>query len=127
MTKVHTLMVGIVALAQTIAGSAAGETYPVSGRWTYQNFSGAGPSDACREPIMEFRGDYRSDTSGGVADFRNVSLTQTGTSSFELRDLFLTAPNVRGHVTYTLRLIDEDHIEIYIPMAGKTARLRRCA
>jgi hypothetical protein len=130
MTKAHSLTfgiiltLGIVALAQMIAGSAAGETYPVSGRWTYQDAAGTGPSEDCSKPTMEFRGDYRSDTSGGVADFRNVSVERTSASSFVVKDLFLTAPNVRGNVTYTLRLTDEDHIQI--TLAGKTIRLRRC-
>jgi hypothetical protein len=75
---------------------------------------------------MEFQGNYRRDSGGGVPDYRNGSVARTGPTSFALRDQFLTAPNVRGHVDYTLRLIDQDHIEIRIPSAGRTLLLRRC-
>src|SRR5712691_6681652 len=125
MTKARIfILLGIVALALTIAASAAAGTYPISGRWTYRDVAADGPAKTCGSPTMEFRGDRRFDTSGGVPDYRNVDVQQSSASSFVLRDLFLTAPNVRGHVNYTLRLVDEDHI--VIALAGKTIRLRRC-
>ena len=109
------------------ASSALADTYPVSGLWTYRSASDKGPAQTCDRPTMEFRGDRRFDTSGGVPDYRNVRIERLDTSSFALNDLFLTWPNVRGNVYYSLRLIDEDHIEIDLPMAGRTFLLRRCA
>ena len=126
MTRIKTriLMLAVVGLAPTIAGIAAADTYPISGRWTYRDVTADGPSKTCNSPTMEFRGDRRFDTSGGVPRYINVDVERTSASSFMLRDLFLTAPNVRGHVNYTLRLVDEDHI--VVALAGKTFVLRRC-
>jgi hypothetical protein len=117
----------MAALAALSADGATAATYPVSGLWTYADAGAAGPAETCRNPTMEFLGDYRRDNSGGVPDYRNVTVVRTGQSSYDLTDLFLTAPNVRGHVSYTLQLIDDDHIQIYIPMGGRTLHLRRCA
>jgi hypothetical protein len=120
------ILLSSIALTGLAGSPAIGDSYPVSGLWTYRNASAKGAAEPCDRPTMEFRGDYRRDQRGGVPDFRNVSVERTGTSSFAVNDLFLTWPNVRGNVYYSLRLIDEDHIEISIPRAGRTFLLRRC-
>ena len=126
MTRALILILSIV-VAGAAAAPALADTYPVSGLWTYRSASENGPAQMCDRPTMEFRGDRRFDTSGGVPDFRNVRIARLDASTFALNDLFLTWPNVRGNVYYSLRLIDEDHIEIDIPRAGRTFLLRRCA
>lgn len=127
MTRTLILILSSIALTGGAAPPAMSDSYPVSGLWTYQNASEKGPAQTCDSPTMEFRGDRRFDTSGGVPDYRNVSVDRIGASSFALNDLFLTWPNVRGNVYYSLRLVDEDHIQIDIPRAGKAFLLRRCA
>jgi len=126
MARSHALMLAIIALAQVAAGSARADIYPVSGLWTYRNPAAPGPANSCDKPTMQFVGNHRWDGWGGVPDYRNVAVEQTDPTSFVLNDEFLTWPNVRGNVFYRLYLIDEDHIQIYIPMAGTTIRLRRC-
>jgi len=126
MTRTLTLLISVIVLAGG-ALPARSDSYPVSGRWTYRNVADKGPAETCDSPTMEFRGDRRFDTSGGVPDFRNVTVDQIDASLFAVNDLFLTWPNVRGNVYYSLRQIDDDHIEINIPRAGKTFVLRRCA
>jgi hypothetical protein len=126
MTRALILVLSSIALAGGAALPAMGDSYPVSGLWTYQNASEKGPAPTCDRPTMEFRGDRRFDSLGGVPDYRNVRIERIDASSFALNDLFLTWPNVRGNVYYSLRLIDEDHIQIDIPRAGKAFLLRRC-
>jgi len=113
----------LVGLAVTGADAAS---YPVSGRWTYNDFSGAGPARQCGAKFMEFRGDVRSDTGGGVSQYHNVSVTRTGASSFRVVDDFFNV-QIRGKAIYTLRIIDQDHIELHLDQGGRTIRLRRCA
>jgi hypothetical protein len=74
---------------------------------------------------MEFSGERRFDTAGGVRDYRIVSLTPAGRSRYRIVDEVFNG-QVRGHVDYTIRLIDSDHIEM-APEGGATVRLRRCA
>ena len=127
MTRTLILALLSIALAGGAAPPAMGDSYPVSGLWTYRNASEKGPAKTCDRPTMEFRGDRRFDTLGGVPDYRNARVERIDASSFALNDLFLTWPNVRGNVYYSLRLIDEDHIQIDIPRAGRAFLLRRCA
>ena len=127
MTRALILILSSIVVAGGAALPARADTYPVSGFWTYRSAAEKGPAQTCDTPTMEFRGDRRFDTMGGVPDFRNVRIARLDASTFALNDLFLTWPNVRGNVYYSLRLIDEDHIEIEIPRAGTTFLLRRCA
>jgi hypothetical protein len=126
MTRALVLLLSSIAFAGGAASPALADDYPVSGLWTYRNASQSGPATSCDRPTMEFRGDHRFNAIGGVPDFRNVYVERLDNSTFALNDLFLTWPNVRGNVYYSLRLIDDDHIEIYIPRAGTTYLLRRC-
>jgi hypothetical protein len=108
------------------AGAALAASYPVSGKWTYENAGADGPSNACASDrrIMDFRGERRFDTGGRVPDYRNLSIQRTGIAEYHVVDEFFTG-QIRGRVNYTLRLVAPDHIKIQ--MAGKTIALRRCA
>lgn len=127
MTRPLIVLLSSIALTGGAAPPAMADAYPVSGRWTYHNASQKGPAETCDRPTMEFRGNHRFDSFGGVPDFRNVRIERIDATSFALNDEFLTWPNVRGNVYYSLRLIDDDHIEIDIPRAGRAFLLRRCA
>ena len=113
----------LVALALSAPALAA--SYPVSGRWTYNYSAEQGPAPQCTGRVTEFRGDRRFDSGGGVPDYRNVSVAEAGASRYRIVDEIFTGQVQRGHVDYTLRLIDPDHIELAFA-SGSTVRLRRC-
>lgn len=114
----------MIALALSTLPAAAG--YPVSGRWTYDNASAAGPAPTCGGDVMTFRGEQRFDTTGGVSQFRNVSVARAGVGSFRVVDEFFNVM-IRGRVSFTLSIVDEDHIMVRFDASGKRFLLRRCA
>jgi hypothetical protein len=141
--KVRSLLIGIAALTQTVAGAAAqnayiasppvyGPTneeigapaYPVSGRWTFQDAGGQGPAPRCGGRVMAFRGAQRFDTGGGISQFRNVGIIQESPTRYLVVDEFFNVM-IRGRVGFVLSIRDHDHIEIQLE--GNTFRLRRCA
>ncbi|HVY59099.1 MAG TPA: hypothetical protein VHA77_14700 [Xanthobacteraceae bacterium] len=100
--------------------------YPVSGPWTYENALAPGPATDCRDTRrMVFRGERRFDNSGGVPDYRNVSVERIDFSVYRLVDEFLTA-QARGRTSFTLVVLDDDHIRIHLEQSGQTFVLRRC-
>jgi len=112
-------MLGLLAVPSIAA------TYPIAGRWTYENASAAGPAQTCGSSFMEFRGAQRYDTEGGVSRYRNVDVSGAR-PSWRVVDEFFNV-QIRGRLTYTLRLIDDDHIELSLVGSGKRILLRRCA
>jgi hypothetical protein len=124
MTKAHILVLPLIALVPS--SIAAADSYPVSGRWTYDNASAPGPAQTCGTHTMEFRGAQRLDTGGGVPEYRNVSVSKSSPSLYRVVDEFFTV-QIRGRMDFTLRIVDPDHIEIHNGPAGKTVMLRRCA
>jgi hypothetical protein len=111
------------AIIVLLGANAAQAQYPVAGRWTYENVSASGPAPSCGARYMEFRGGERFDTGGGVPAYRNVSVAGAA-PSYRVVDEFFTV-QIRARMSYTLRMIDEDHIEIVNERGGRI-RLRRC-
>ena len=122
----HFFLVTMIALACGAGSAAAADAYPVSGRWTYNDASAAGPAPDCRKPIMEFRGAQRLDQAGGVSAYRNVRVDQSSATLYRVVDEFFNVM-IRGRVSYTLRIRDEDHLQIDYDRGGKSVTLRRCA
>jgi hypothetical protein len=110
-------------LALAFAAPAMADTYPVSGKWTYENVSGEGPAPECGKRYMSFEGNQRRDTGGGVPSYRNFSVEQNG-SSYNVVDEFSTG-QITARSAYTLRQSDADHLELKLS-AGPTIKLRRC-
>jgi len=119
------LTFGLIALAQAWAQDAPAASYPVSGRWSYDHSAESGPAKNCGARKMEFQGERRLDSVGGVPEYRNLSVSQTSPSSYQVVDEFFTV-QIRGRMEFTLRIVDLDHIEIHLVRAGKTFTLRRC-
>lgn len=114
----------LAALAVACAvGSAHADSYPVAGKWTYENAGGEGSAKQCGTRYMHFLGVRRLDKGGPVADFRNVRVEKTGAQAYRLLDEFYDG-RTRGRATFTLRIKDADHLEL--TTAGKTFALRRC-
>ncbi len=116
-------LTGAIVSLPVIAGFAVAGSYPVSGKWTYENTVGEGLAPECGARFMEFVGERRFDTGGGVPDYRNLSVSRSG-AEYRLIDEFTTG-QIRARVDYTMRLLDGDHIELRLPQ-GKTFVLRRC-
>jgi hypothetical protein len=115
----------MIAVACGAVSTAAADSYPVSGRWTYNDASAAGPAPDCRKPIMEFRGAQRLDQGGGVAAYRNVRVEQSSPTLYRVVDEFFNL-QIRGRVSYSLRIRDKDHLQIDHDRGGKSFVLRRC-
>jgi hypothetical protein len=124
MTRTLILLLSMIALASA-ADRARADSYPVAGRWTYQNASAHGPAPACAAPTMEFRGAQRFNSVGGVSQYRNVRVEQSSSTVYRVVDEFFNV-QIRGRVSYTLRIRDKDHVEINYDRGG-SALLRRCA
>lgn len=113
----------ILALSMLPAAAVAQQSYPVSGKWTYENPQAEGPAPDCGRRYMTFQGMQRFDTGGGVPSYRNVSVRDNGDDTYLIVDEFATG-QISAWSNYTLRKIDSDHI--VIDVAGKTIPLRRC-
>jgi hypothetical protein len=117
-----------VACALTMIGllatPALAASYPVSGKWTYRNAAASGPAKRCGANYMEFSGARRFDTAGHVAQYRNLKVSGVK-PKWRVVDEFFSA-QIRGHVTYTLRLVDDDPIEIKANESSRRIALRRC-
>ena len=107
-----------------LAAPALAASYPIAGKWTYENPSAQKAAPTCGARYMEFQGARRTDTGGSVPEFRNFSVAGSG-STWQVVDEFFTV-QIRGRVSYTLQLIDADHIELRLGDSGKRILLRRC-
>jgi len=112
----------IVALA---AGATAARAYPVGGTYTYENASEHGPAKSCGGRTMTFAGNLRRDTGSGAPEYKNISTTQSGVGRWRVLDEFYTGMQW-GRVSYTLQVIDNDHIRLRFDAGGGTTLLRRC-
>ena len=85
--------------------------------------AGKGAIDCTGKRVITFSGDQRQDSKGGVPAYRNKSVTPAG-SGYRIVDVFTNGQVNNASVSYTLRQIDADHLE----MSGQTGmlKLQRC-
>ena len=107
-----------------VAVPALAQVYPVQGRWGQSESSEKGAIDCTNKRVVEFTGNQRTDTSGGVPAFRNQSVVPEGPSSFRIVDEFTTGQISAGHTSYILRKVDPDHIELV--MEAGAVKFQRC-
>lgn len=112
-------------LLSALAVPALAANYPVNGRWGVTPSTEKGPADCAKLRVIGFNGSTRTDTGGGVPAYRNLSVTAGGTNQFRVVDIFTTGQISNGRVSYTLKQIDADHIELQMQPGG-TLKLRRC-
>ncbi len=120
------MMIGFLVAsgAVMLAWPSTAAEYPVSGRWTYAQQTEDGPS--CPSPTMEFNGNRRLDSGGSSApDYRNLSVTQIDGSVYKVVDTIFTG-QVQGQVSYTLHIVDDDHIELHLQPNRPAVTLERC-
>ncbi|HUL89708.1 MAG TPA: hypothetical protein VLU23_16215 [Pseudolabrys sp.] len=104
---------------------AQAQVYPVQGRWGQSSNTEQGAIDCAGKRVIEFTGNQRTDSEGGVPAFRNQSVTPDGPSSYRIVDEFSTGQISAGQTTYGLRKIDADHIEMNMQDGG-SVKLQRC-
>jgi hypothetical protein len=111
-------------LVTALAAPALAQSYPVSGRWGESTTSEKGPIDCTDRRVIEFSGDQRTDSTGGVPAYRNKTVQSAGPSNYRIVDEFSNAQVSAGQSEYTLRKIDSNHI--VIDQSGIAVNLRRC-
>jgi hypothetical protein len=77
-----------------------------------------------RPRVIAFNENQRTDSHGGVPVFRNKSVSSAGASQYSNVNQFSTGQISNATVSYTLRKIDDDHIEMVT--YGGTLKLQRC-
>jgi hypothetical protein len=112
-------------LVTTLATPALAQSYPVSGKWGEINGAQKGPIDCTdRRRVIDFNGNQRTDTNGGVPEYRNKSVQSIGQSDYRIVDEFSNGQVSAGQSEYTLRKIDSDRI--VMNQSGTALNLQRC-
>src|SRR6185437_2910545 len=111
-------------LLATLAVPALAQSYPVSGQWGQSASADKGAIDCAGKRVITFSGNQRQDSNGGVPAYRNKTVTQEGSSSYRVVDVFTNGQVNNTSVSYTLRKVDDDHIEMQ--QQGGTIKLQRC-
>jgi hypothetical protein len=112
-------------LLTALAVPAQAQVYPVEGKWGQSTSGDKGPIDCTdSKRVIDFNGDQRTDSNGGVPAYRNKSVTSTGPSSYRVVDEFSTGQISAGESQYTLRRVDPNRIEMN--SSGGTTTLQRC-
>ncbi len=112
-------------LFAALAAPAMAASYPVSGKWGETSRSEKGPVDCSKLRVIAFNGETRTDSKGGVPAYRLKSIAAEGTSSHRIVDEFTTGQIRNGNTSYTLRIIDTDHVEMHLQQGG-TLKLQKC-
>ncbi len=111
-------------LGAALAAPAAAATYPVSGQFGQSTGDKAGTIDCSGKRTVSFSGSQRTDTGGSVRQFQNSSVIADGPSQYRIVDSFSNGLVHNGHVSYTLRQIDQDRI--VVDMQGGSVTFQRC-
>ena len=120
------LAFALAAIAATaLATPALADSYPVSGKWGVSTSSEKGPIDCSKLRVINFNGNQRTDSHGGVPAYRNRSVQPDGTNRFRVVDEFTTGQISDAHVNYTLHQIDADHLDMNQDKGG-LMKLRKC-
>ena len=111
-------------LLGTLAATASAQVYPVTGKWGQTTSQEAGAIDCTNKRVIEFNGDQRTDSNGGVPAYRNKSVVSAGQSNYRVVDEFSNGQVSAGQSQYTLRQVDADHLEMNTD--NGTLNLQRC-
>jgi hypothetical protein len=114
----------ILLTATCLATPAFAITYPVSGRWGLSSETEPGPIDCEGKRVIRFDPYRRFDSGGGVPDYRVIDLINEADTNFRITEEFHTG-QIKARISYVLRLIDPDRIELAMARGG-TLKLKRC-
>lgn len=115
----------LVLLSATFALPAVAASYPVSGKWGESTSTAKGAIDCTGKRVIEFTGNTRTDSNGGVPAYRNKSVTPEGNARWRIVDVFTTGQISNAATTYTLVQVDTDHIALDLQKGG-TLKLQKC-
>jgi hypothetical protein len=115
-----TLLAVCCAATPTFAAS-----YPVSGRYGQSSEIKPGPIDCTGKRVIRFDAERRFDSGGGVPEYRLRDSVQQGSRAYRITEEFNTG-QINAQLTYTLRVLDSDRIELLMSPGG-TLKLKRCA
>lgn len=115
----------LVLLSTALAAPAVAASYPVSGKWGESTSTEKGAIDCTGKRVVDFTGNTRTDSNGGVPAYRNRSVTQESEARWRIVDVFTTGQISNAAVTYTLVQVDPDHIALDLQKGG-TLKLQRC-
>jgi hypothetical protein len=121
--SMHKLILSATLLV--FAAPALAGTYPVAGKWGAGATAAKGAIDCAKLRVIAFNGNQRTDSKGGVPAYRNRTVTTLDSAHFRIVDEFTTGQISDAHVNYTLRKVDDDHIELDMQRGG-TLKLQRC-
>jgi hypothetical protein len=99
--------------------------YPVAGKWGQSTSADNGPIDCSKLRVIEFKGDQRTDSNGGVPAYRLKSISAEGPKTYRVVDEFSTGQVSGAKLSYTLSQADADHIQITMSPGG-VLKLQRC-
>lgn len=119
------LLPATLALLALAAPALAETGYPVNGKWGQSNSTEKGAIDCGNLRVIEFNGETRTDSKGGVPAYRNKSITAEGQSRYRVVDEFTTGQIRNGSTSYKMSQADADHLEMD-QQKGGTLKLRRC-
>ena len=75
-------------LVTVLATPALAQSYPVSGKWGESTSSEKGPIDCTdNRRVIDFSGNQRTDSNGGVPTYWNRSVQSVGQSDYRIVDL----------------------------------------
>jgi hypothetical protein len=111
-------------LVAALSAPALAQNYPVSGNWGPAVAGQKGAIDCAGKRVIGFNGDQRTDSNGSVPAYRNRSVTAAGQSRYRVVDEFSNGQTSGARTSYTLRLVDPDHIEMQT--RSGTLKLQRC-
>lgn len=112
-------------LVTVLATPALAQSYPVAGKWGESTSSEKGPIDCTdNRRVIDFSGNQRTDSNGGVPTYWNRSVQSVGQSDYRIVDVFSNGQVSDGQSEYTLRKIDSDRI--VMNQSGTALNLQRC-
>ena len=94
-----------------LATPALAQSYPVSGKWGESTSSEKGPIDCTdNRRVIDFSGNQRTDSNGGVPTYWNRSVQSVGQSDYRIVDVFTTGQVSAAKANTGYRKIDSDRI-----------------
>jgi hypothetical protein len=114
----------VLLAATCFATPALAITYPVSGRYGLSTETKPGPIDCTGKRTIRFDAYRRFDSGGGVPDYRVINLVRQSANGFLVTEEFNTG-QIKAQISYILRLIDSDRVELAMSPGG-TLKLKRC-
>jgi hypothetical protein len=106
-----------------LAAPALADSYPVSGRFGVGAPPSKDPVDCRNLRVIDFKGDQRTDSRGGVPAYRILSVTPSAGGS-KIVEQFHTG-QIRARATSLLRQVNANQVEMNLQPGG-LLKLQRC-